>query len=168
MLRFYYFDMFLFIRLDRHILDSNMAATLYLRVHASSLKDIPSIKECYVNGYRIKSKLYQTQIVTYSLIIIGLVLLVIPGVIMAKRYIMAPYYAVEHPDLSVKQILNKAREQTRPYASSVLSTAFFVLSFSLIASLLLSNSTIGMVIYYITTYAILYIMPFRYQELFQC
>ena len=143
----------------------NFPATMFLRVRAVKDKTLPSLKECYQQGFKIKRQVYVTQIATYFLIFLGFLLLIVPGIIMLRRYVLAPYYAVENPKLSLKQVMAKAKLQTSPYYRSIFSTIVFLIIYQLFVSFIFGGYTISVIVTYLLNYAVMFILPFRYKEI---
>ena len=143
----------------------NFPATMYLRVKAVKSNELPSVKECYQQGFKIMRKVYLTQTVTYLLICFGLILLVVPGIIMIKRYVLAPFYAIEHNELNLKGILSKAKTQTSPFMGYIFSTIFFLLFYQLAVSLIFGGNVISSILAVLLNYAVMFFMPLRYKEI---
>ena len=143
----------------------NFPATMYLRVKVVKGKNVPSLIECYKNGYKNTFNVYLSAIFSYFLILIGLVLLIIPGLYMIKRYILAPYYAADNPKMSFKQAMAKSARQSAPYAQYLYMTFIFIIVFQLITNLVFGGSVIGEIAFYLINYSILYLLPLRYLEI---
>jgi uncharacterized membrane protein len=52
-------------------------------------------------------------------IVIGLVLLIIPGLIMIRRYFLAPYVLLDNKDLSAWEAMKHSAELSKPYSGSI-------------------------------------------------
>jgi hypothetical protein len=143
----------------------NYPASIYFRVKSAGDKSSPSITECYRKGFELFLKVWEVEIVSYLLIIGGLVLLIIPGVIFFRRYWLSPYYVIENSNLPIKEILKKSELETKPYASYVYSTAGVAFLVTLLSSFLVGASTVGLIAEYIIGYSVLFLPVLRYEEI---
>jgi uncharacterized membrane protein len=76
-------------------------------------------------------------------------LLIVPGIIKAYSYSMAPYILADNPTLTARQALNESKRITKGYKGKL-----FVLELSFIPWLLLSSITLGLVFIYVGPYII--------------
>lgn len=94
-----------------------MAPLLYAETRVAGGHDI-TLGDSFRKGYRYFWRLLGLIIVTGLLIGVGLILFVIPGLIMARRYILAPYYLIEH-DLRIGEAMERAAKESKPFSWSI-------------------------------------------------
>lgn len=143
----------------------NYPAINLLKVRVAREKKDVSIKELYKDSWSIFIKVWLTTLVSYILIAIGLVLFIVPGVLIFRRYYLSPFYAVENSNLSVKKILTKSTKQTQDYAYYVYGTAGVVLLINLILVIIFGNVAIGGIFIAILSYSVLFLPVLRYKEI---
>lgn len=62
---------------------------------------------------------YLGLMILYGLLTVGgLILLIIPGLIMIRRYFLAPYYLIDQ-DLSIREAMKRSADDSKPYSGSV-------------------------------------------------
>jgi len=140
----------------------NFPASMYFRVQTVKYRKNQTIATCYREGLKIFVKVWLVEIVTYVLITLGLIALIVPGVILFRRYWLSPYYAVDNSDLSIKQILQKSASDSKANAYNIYTTGGIVILISLFLSLVLGSSTIGMIFVYLLGYGVLFLPVLRY------
>lgn len=127
-------------------------------------KDL-SLKDLYRGSWSIFIKVWLTTLTSYILILIGLVLFIVPGILIFRRFYLSPFYAVENKDLSIKQILAKSAKQSQDYAYYVYGTAGVVLLVNLLLVLIFGNVAIGGIFLAILGYSVLFLPVLRYVEI---
>ncbi len=73
-----------------------------------------ALKQCLPFVWRIIG----LSIFRSVIIIVGLILLIVPGVLLWRRYFLAPYYLVDQ-NLSIFEAMKKSAAQTKPYSSAL-------------------------------------------------
>lgn len=94
------------------------------------------------------------------LVLGGFLLFVVPGVIMIRRYVMAPYYLIDQ-DLSIREAMRKSAEASKPYSKYL----WFVIGVSGLLSLTSIIPIIGAPISLLLTAAYSCALPFRYLQI---
>ncbi|MGH7237443.1 MAG: hypothetical protein ACREGF_02820 [Candidatus Saccharimonadales bacterium] len=112
-----------------------------------------TIKQCYQYGLKRFWRLLGLRILVDIIIVIGFILLIVPGVIMLRRYYLAEYYLIDQ-DLSIKEAMQKSAEQSKPVSGYVYGVIGVSIVFGLIAGLVsgiipLVGTIIGLLIGYI-------------------
>jgi len=143
----------------------NFPASIYFRVQTVKYNKNLTIATCYRKGYKLFVKVWLVEIVTYFLIIVGMIALIVPGVIFFRRYWLSPYYAVDNSNLSIKEILKKSASESKDQAYNIYATGGLVILISLFLSLIFGSSTIGMVFVYLLGYGILFLPVLRYSAM---
>jgi len=143
----------------------NYPASIYLRLHANTESKSPSIKECYVNGFKQYKKVMLSLIILWVAVIIGLALLIIPGILIFRRYCFVSYVAIENPKLSIKDIFKRCSEITKPYIYYIYGTFGVLILAQLVSSLLFGYSLIGIILVYLVNYFFIFVPPLRYNEI---
>src|ERR1017187_7257823 len=111
----------------------NMAAMYYLQVSAAKNK-IVGTADLYRKSWRYLGRLLGFTILFAAMLIIGFILLIVPGFIVLRRYILTSYYIVDK-DLPIGQAMKLSAAQTKPVHGYLWGTLGVYLVLSLAASL---------------------------------
>lgn len=122
----------------------NVPVSIYLQASAASGKN-PSISECYRRGLSYWPKVIGFEIVFFFMTLIGLILLVVPGLIIIRRYYLTPFYIVKQ-NLSIKKAMRLAERQTKPVAGYVWGVIGVMLAFALLASIIANIRIVGVIL----------------------
>ena len=145
----------------------NFAPSLYFRLKTSSAKQV-SIAECYRRGLPFFWRLAGLYLFLGIILLIGFLLLIIPGLVLLvlfiNRYYLAEYYLMER-DLSIKQALLTSHRETAPYAGSNWGIIGVQVVFSLVAGILSSAGRIGAIPAVFIQLICLYLPALRYWEI---
>lgn len=102
------------------------------------------------------------------LLICGLILLIIPGLIVLRRYILSPFYIIDN-NLTITQAMRKSAAQTKSASGYIWGTLAVIISISLTVALIseLFYSVPGLSIIINTLLSPLYyfLLALRYNEL---
>lgn len=142
----------------------NFPATIYFRIESVRNGVSPSIADCYKRALRLWPKLIAVEIVSTVIIFAGFLAFILPGIWLFRCLWLSPYYAIDNPNLSIYQILQKSRLETLPDQIYVYTTAGVVLVVSIILHALAFN-LVGVLISTILSYGILFLPALRYQEI---
>ena len=140
----------------------NFPASMYFRVRTVKYQKSLTIATCYRKGFKIFVKVWLVEIMTYVLITVGLIALIVPGVMLFRRFWLSPYYAVDNPNLSIREILVKSAKESKSHAYNIYATGGLLIIVSLFLSLVLGGSTIGMVLVYLLGYGFMFLPVLRY------
>jgi len=147
----------------------NFTPSLYFRLEAAKHYVAPSIKECYQNGFKVFFKVLFTMILSSLLIGVGLLAFLVPGVLFFRRYWLAPYFALDNPDLTIMEIMAKSANETKYLSGYIFSTAGVMILVSLVISyffaLLTAASAVGSVLSFVFGYSVLFLPALRYLDL---
>lgn len=132
----------------------------------SSLKKKPlSLKAAYVEGLPFTFRLLAYYVLFGLAVIGGLLLLIVPGLIVIRRYFLADYYLVDKK-LSIRQAFTQSSAVSKPYSRAIWGTVgvLFALSFAaaITESLL---PPIGLVLAQLITCSYVYLKALRYREI---
>jgi hypothetical protein len=111
----------------------NIAATYYLQVSAAKNKII-STADLYRKSWRYFGRLIGFTIIFGIMLIVGFILLIVPGLIVLRRYILTSYYIVDK-DLPIRQAMKLSAAQTKPVQGYLWGTLGVYLVLSLTASI---------------------------------
>lgn len=142
----------------------NLAPSLYFRVRTLTQKQPVSTKQAYKEGLPLFFRILATQIAVGILVLVGFVLLIVPGVIALRRYYLASYYLVDK-NLSISEALKMSSEQTKPYRGYVWGTLGVQLVFAIGGSVLAPIPVVGIVLGSLVGYICLFLDSLRYREL---
>ena len=93
---------------------ANIPATYYLQlkaVHGES----PSVRECYRRSWRFIPRLVGLIALVSLLTFGGLLLLIFPGIIVIRRYLLSPFYLVDQ-DLGIREAMARSAADSKPVA----------------------------------------------------
>ena len=122
----------------------NYAPSLYFRISAVKKNtNESSVINCYKSAIRSTYKAWVCQLTMIILVLLGLLLLIVPGVILFRKYVLTPYYAVANPDLSIKEAFLRSSNDSRPAASYIYSTYLFLTSSGSYSNTISNNILIG-------------------------
>lgn len=133
-------------------------ALMYTELHTAAGKHI-SLKDA-LKGYRYLWRLIGVAILTVLVVILGFLALVIPGFIMIRRYVLAPYFLIDK-NMSVLEAMSAAAKATKPVSWSIYTIILVLALFSVITGF----GPIGLMAG--TILQVLYSVAFalRYQEI---
>jgi len=94
------------------------------------------------------------------MVIAGFLLLIVPGLIVIRRYILAPYYLIDQ-NLSIGEAMRKSAEQSKQYSKAI----WFVIGVSGLLSLAAVIPVIGTAISLLLTTAYGCALPYRYLQI---
>lgn len=95
----------------------NIPAVYYVQVKAIH-GETPGLWQCYRRGFRVMPRLIGLLILLQVAVIAGLVLLIVPGLILLRRYYLSPYYLVDQ-DLGIREAMRRSAADSKPVARSI-------------------------------------------------
>ena len=95
----------------------SVGASYYLQVSAAQGKII-NTADCYRKSWHYISRIIVFTILFSLMVLVGLVLLIIPGLIIIRRYILTPFYIVDQ-DLPINKAMELSAKQTKPVSGYV-------------------------------------------------
>lgn len=119
----------------------NMPVSYYLQVRAAGDKN-PDLSECYRLGLPFWVKTVGFEILFFIMVIIGLILLIIPGLIIIRRYYLTPLYIVGNK-MKIADAMRKSAEQTKPVSGYIWGMIGVIVVFGVIAIFLDEIAFIG-------------------------
>ena len=108
----------------------------------------PGVKDGLLGCMRIWLKALWLHIVMFVKIFLWSLLFVIPGIVAALRYSMAPYFMADDPSISAKQAIAKSKEamKDKKFSYFMLMVSFVVWSLLIPMAQLLVQGMLGVVI----------------------
>ncbi len=143
----------------------NYGPSLYFRSRTSLQGKPVSIIECYRIGIKTMIKLILASLLSLLVIIIGFVLLIVPGVLLLRRFIFVPYYVLDNPKLSLMKVFKLAASGTKNYEVSIYSLYGLILPVSFILKLFQEINIICSIAAVILSYTMLFMPALRYAEI---
>jgi hypothetical protein len=119
-------------------------ATIELMARAVQGKQT-DVFSCLRAGFRKFWRIYAVSILATVIIAFGLLLFIVPGILLMRRYILAPYYLVDR-NLPVFQALRTAAAESKPFGGYVLGTFGVFLFFNLLSSACNALPVIGLLL----------------------
>jgi hypothetical protein len=111
----------------------------YFVLRARQDKEEPSFSETFFRGLMLFWRYVGISLLTALLVIGGLVLFIMPGLILLRRYFLAPYYLIDE-NLGIGEAMRKSSRQTKPYAWVIWTTIgammLVVMSGALVAAII--------------------------------
>ena len=142
----------------------NFAPSIFLRIHAADAK-APSVTTCYREGFKVFWKVLFSELIFLVIVGLGFIALILPGLLLFRRYVFAPYYAAQNPQLSFKEIFKLSSLQSSKFIYDIYGAYLVVLIISLLASAALGGYLIGSVAVALITYSVLFVPALRYLEI---
>lgn len=146
---------------------TNIGASYYMQTIAVSSKTA-SLGECYQKGWHYFWRLFSFAILFTVMLVVGLVLLIVPGLIVLRRYFLTFFYIVDE-DLSIKAAMQRSSHATKPVAGSIwgIIGVIFVINFLALALAngFHQNPGIGLVITSLAGLLYLFLPALRYREI---
>lgn len=143
----------------------NFPPSIYFRLHASVDNKSPSIATCYREGFNNFFKVWLCELISILLIIIGFFAFLLPGVLIFPRLILAPYYAMDKPKLSIKQILSITSKQASRFTYPIYGTYGIIILLGFVSEIILGTYLISAVLIVIISYIVLFMPALRYLEI---
>lgn len=105
-----------------------------------------SIKDSF-HGFNNYKKAVKVYLLVFLRVLIGLILFIVPGIIIAYKYSMCFYILAEEPDISVRDCLKKSCEITNGNKKHL-----FLLDLSFVGWWILAVLTLGVLFIWVTPY----------------
>jgi len=112
----------------------NGLLTYYFTLKAAR-QGYPGIIETYRRGIRFVPRIIGLALLALPLFLAGLLLLIVPGLIVARRYYLAPLYIVDH-DLGIRESMERSAAASRPVSFKVYGLITVTLLIATAATLL--------------------------------
>ena len=94
-----------------------IAPLTYTYVQASKGREV-SLGEAFSKGTPFLPRLIVLSFVTSIMIVLGLLLFIVPGIILLRRYYLASYYLVDQ-NLSISEAMNRSAAESKLYSGSI-------------------------------------------------
>lgn len=95
----------------------NIAPTMYFALNAIHNEDL-ELKEAYRKGLPFFFRLIGVSIVFGIMVTVGLLLLIVPGIIVMNRYLLAPYFLISG-NTSILEAFTRSAEASKGHALSI-------------------------------------------------
>lgn len=122
----------------------NFAASYYLQLRAVNGKT-PSVTECYGASWPFWLKIVGFEILFGISVVVGFILLIVPGAIILRRYYFTPFYVLQNK-LSIRQAMERSASQTKPVSGYVWGVFGVLIVFAFVASLVSSILYVGSIL----------------------
>jgi hypothetical protein len=144
----------------------NYAPSLYFRIEAVKQSgNAPSVFDCYKAAFKYIGRAWLSEILTVISISIGLLALIIPGVIFFRSYILTPYYAVDNPKLTIKELFKQSRGQSVLFSKYIYTTYLMIWFYNLIGVILFGSFSLGSIGVELISYVVLFLPALRYMDI---
>lgn len=140
-----------------------MPALIYAQLRISRGESV-TFSDAARNGFTHFWRLVGLYILAGLIIVGGLLLLIVPGLILIRRYSLAPYYLIDQ-NLSIRESMKRSAAATKPVSGFIWGVLLVDLLFSLVGSALSSVTIIGLVLGNIFVAIYSFALPLRYLEL---
>lgn len=125
-----------------------MAPLIYAETRVAGGHSV-SLEESFKKGFPYFWRLLVLLIATGMMIFVGLLLFVIPGLILARRYMLAPYFLVDR-NLGIGEALDLSAKESKPFSWSIygiIGVTFIIALMNIFGVIGLIASTILSVLY---------------------
>ena len=143
----------------------NLGPATLFELQASKNKPL-TLSEYYAKGLPFSFKLYGYYILYGLLVVGGLILFIVPGIIMFRRYALASYYIVDNGS-SVRDAMKQSAKESKTYSGRIWGIFGVQAVFSLGAAALGGIPVIGVVLSQLIVYLVLMLPVLRYLEIKQ-
>lgn len=146
----------------------NYIPSLIMRLqYAIGQFNYTSLTNLYLDSFKIFTKVFSVFLITWILIFAGLILFIVPGILMFKRYSYAPYVAILNPNDSFKTIFAQSKQITKPYFIQIFSAyeIIFLLNFILEDSYAKNINIVFSIIIILVSYLFLFMPTLRFLEI---
>jgi hypothetical protein len=140
----------------------NLGPMTYFQLRATK-KQPESLVTYYQAGLPFSLKILGLYIAYAVAVIVGLILLIIPGLIMLRRYLLAPFYVVDKR-LPVFTAMKQSAQDTKPVSGYIWGLIGLQLIAALLASVAAEIPVIGIVIGQLLTFTLTFTAVLRYRE----
>jgi len=145
----------------------NVGASYYLQVSAAKDK-IVSTADCYRKSWQYIGRIIAFTILFGIIVFVGFLLLIIPGVLLLRRYVLSPFYIVDQ-NMSIRQAMSESAQQTKPVSGYVWGTlgvvVVLLLAITLFSSIFLSIPGATVIISALLSPAYFFILALRYIDI---
>jgi hypothetical protein len=145
----------------------NIGASYYLQLSAAKEK-IVSTADCYRKSWLYIGRILAFTILFSVIVLAGFLLLIVPGAIVLRRYILTPYYIVDQ-NLSIRQAMGKSAKQTKPVAGFVWGTmgviVVLLLAITVISSIFFSIPGATVIVSALLSPAYFFILALRFNDI---
>lgn len=143
----------------------NYPPSIYFRLQAASKDKLPSLIECYKQGFKIFFKVLFVELAFLVAVTLGFLLFILPGVLIFRRYVLAPYYAAQNPNLSFSAIFKLSAEQSAPFMFYIYGTFLVIVAVNILAAIAVGKFVIGSVMVALISFSVLFLPVLRYKEI---
>jgi hypothetical protein len=127
-----------------------------------------SLKAAYHQGLPLVVRFIGLSIIAGIGIIIGFILLIIPGIILINKWYLASYYLIDRR-CSIKEALQASWRETKPYSGYIWGifgvTILLAVASGVIQTLIVKPYGLGIILSTLVTYIYLFAPALRYQEI---
>lgn len=122
------------------------------------------IIESYRQGLRFLPRIYGLSILVGALIVGGLILLIIPGIIVFRRYLLAAYYLVDH-DLGIREAMQRSATDSKLHRATIWKILGLLAAILVVSSLpALAFPAIGRPITALVLLSLSFLLALSYRE----
>ena len=143
------------------------APALYLLTTRISLGKPITIGAAYRGGLRAFWRFAGYSFVVACLTLGGLLLLIVPGLILMRRYLLGSYYLLDK-DVSISEAMRASAELTKPAAGYIWGTIGVILAITLLsgitAGLLGSATVLAALTSCLFSASLVFLVPLRYAD----
>jgi hypothetical protein len=145
----------------------NIGASYYLQVSAAKEK-IVSTADCYRKSWQYIGRIIAFTVIFSVIIFIGFLLLIVPGLILLRRYILTTFYIVDQ-NMTIRQAMKQSAMQTKPVAGYVWGTlgvvVVLLLAITIFSSLFISIPGATVIVSALLSPSYFFIFALRYSDI---
>lgn len=123
-----------------------------------------TLRDYYKHGLKFTLPLLGLSLVFGVALIIGLILFIVPGLIVLRRYFLSQYYLVDKQS-TIKQALTQSATDSKPYSGAIWGIIGVLLLFQLSAVAVQVIPVLGLIVAELLAYATVFMAVLRYREI---
>lgn len=137
----------------------------YLQIRATKGQP-PTALDCYRRGLPYFWRIIGFEIWYSVLLLVGLVLLIVPGLVVLNRYFLTPFYIVDQ-NLGLGPAMSASRADAEHAAGYIWGTVGVLVAFAILASIVSYIALIGVILSAFVALMYLFGPVLRYREVAQ-
>lgn len=142
----------------------NIGPVVYFQLQAVSGQEPARLRTYYKASLRFNVRLLCAYLLMAILVIVGLVLLIIPGAIALRRYLLAPYYLVDK-NLSIGGALKQSGDDSKRYKGAIWGILGIQLALLIVSGMLDIIPVVGVLAQQLAIYITTFMLALRYHEI---
>lgn len=141
----------------------NSAASFYFRSQVGAGHEV-TLGACYRHSWKCFWRVWGVNILVGLTVLVGLIMLIIPGLIFLRRYYLSVYYVVSE-DVGIIAAMRRSAHDSAPVSGAIWGILGVLIVFSVITSICAVLPVGGLVVGQLIGYIVLFLPALRHQEI---